>query len=545
MEILGDLRILHLLCLGGVYVLYKLLHQLFLWPYLLSPHRKIPGPPLRDPFLGVFPEIMHAEAGILQRQWVKQYGPVVRAVGPFGVERIIFMKPEALHRILISDWLEYPRPDFMRNILGVVAGYGLLTVTGNEHKQMRKVMNPAFSIPNLMAQTDMYYDSIESLVDILSSATNAQQDPSQGKEFLMYEWMSKVTLDIICETAFGYKTNSLRDPHNELAEAYEHLIGLQSGPNIARFIGLMSIPGAPFLFRSQWAYDHRHWFFKSSLLAPAATTIESMYRIKSISQRILTERLSEAQSSAVNLEHDMQAKKDIMSLLVRARLAGDQANKGSGVKGYRMSDGAVMDQVLTFLGAGHETTASGLAWTLWLLANDPQSQRKLRAEVTPLLDANPRPSYRELKDLQWLDCVVLESLRLMPPVPMTLRKAAKTGTIDGVSVSKGTILYIPIRVVNTWKEIWGDDAEEFNPARWHSLPNTYHPTYSMLSFIAGPHACIGKTMAIIEMKSVLALLVANFEFEPSFPGQIVKPTAAVTMKPADSMPLRVKLVDRM
>jgi hypothetical protein len=126
--------------------------------------------------------------------------------------------------------------------------------------------------------------------------------------------------------------------------------------------------------------------------------------------------------------------------------------------------------------------------------------------------------------------------------------AGKTDYIDGVLVPKGTIFYIPIRVVNTWKEIWGEDAEEcvylylitanhshslfanrFNPSRWFNLPPKYSSTTSVLSFLAGPHACIGKTMAIMEMKAVIAALIAKFEFTPAYAGQTIKPTAAVTM----------------
>ncbi|EGO03799.1 hypothetical protein SERLA73DRAFT_69628 [Serpula lacrymans var. lacrymans S7.3] len=513
------------------YICYRALYRIVLWPCLLSPLRHLPGPPTGNPLIGQWRAIVHKEAGIPQREWVKKYGPVVSAVGPIGVERLIFTKPEALHRILVSGWLECPRPSFLKNILGLVAGYGLLTVTGNEHKQMRKAMNPAFSIPNLMAQTDMYYDSIESLIDILRSEVNAERDPAKGKEILMYDWMSKVTLDIICETAFGYKPDSLHNPHNELAEAYENLIDLQSGPNIARFILLVIIPGFPYLLASQWGYNHRHWFEKIPILRPAAILMDSMHRIKTISRQMLAEKTADLAVAA----SDTEAKRDIMSLLVRARTA----DKG---EGYQMSDTAMMDQVLTFLGAGHETTASGLAWTLWLLANDTAAQDKLRHEVSAILANNPRPDYRTLKDLQWLDCVVMESLRVLPPVPMTVRKAAENQSIDGTFVPKGTLLYIPIRVVNTWKEIWGEDAEEFRPERWLNLPKEYNSTFSLLSFIAGPHACIGKTMAIMEMKAILAGIIAKFAFEPAYVGQVAKPTAAITMKPADGMPLRVRCV---
>jgi hypothetical protein len=91
------------------YGAYLIIHQIFLWPYFLSPLRDIPGPPLGNPILGQSPTIIKSETGIPQREWVKKYGPVVRVVGPIGIERMIFMKPEALHQILVKDWLECPR----------------------------------------------------------------------------------------------------------------------------------------------------------------------------------------------------------------------------------------------------------------------------------------------------------------------------------------------------------------------------------------------------------------------------------------------------
>ncbi|KAF8887027.1 cytochrome P450 [Gymnopilus junonius] len=484
----------------------RVFYNVYLYPRFRSPLRHLPGPPLGHPVYGQFLNIINGEAGIPQREWVKQFGPIVRVVGPIGIERLMFLKPEALQKVLINDWVEYPRPAFMRKILSSVTGNGLLTVTGNEHKQMRKAMNPAFSLPNLMAQSDMYYGPIEALSNILRTEIDAEKEPNNGKVLLMYEWLGKVTLDIICETAFGYQSDSLHNPRNELAEAYERLTSLQTGPNMARFIAVISVPGASKLVESEWAYNHRHWFEKFEHTRHLSSLLESMHRIRNVSAAMLREKMRD---SIVPIS-DSETKRDIMSILVRARKADLDSKAG----GYAMSDEAMMDQVLTFLGAGHETTASGLAWTLWLLAKDLKSQQKLREEVTPLVG---------LRD---------ESLRLMPPVPMTFREAGKTDYIDGVL----------IRVINTWKELWGEDAEEFNPARWLNLPPEYNSVFSSLSFLAGPHGCIGKTMAIVEMKAVLSALIANFEFEPAYAGQVPQPTAAVTMKPLDNMPLRVRRV---
>src|SRR6188768_4488010 len=90
-------------------ILGYLLYRLVLYPRFFSPLRHIPGPPLGHPITGQFGAILRGEAGIPQREWVKQYGPVVRVVGPVGIERLIFMTPEAIHKILVSDWVEYPR----------------------------------------------------------------------------------------------------------------------------------------------------------------------------------------------------------------------------------------------------------------------------------------------------------------------------------------------------------------------------------------------------------------------------------------------------
>lgn len=120
---------LHLLCSGGRrgrcvlndlstgstfdihlgFVVCRVIYTWFIWPLLLSPLRALPGPPLGHPILGQIPAVIKSEAGILHREWVKKYGPVVRVVGPIGMERVIFLKPEALQQILVKDWLEYPR----------------------------------------------------------------------------------------------------------------------------------------------------------------------------------------------------------------------------------------------------------------------------------------------------------------------------------------------------------------------------------------------------------------------------------------------------
>ena len=154
--------------------------------------------------------------------------------------------------------------------------------------------------------------------------------------------MSKVTLDIICLTAFGYDTDCLHNPENELAAAYHALINLQSGANLARFIAVVSVPGIIPLLRSEWLYRHRTHLGKWSLFAPLETVLDSMHRIKAVSRGMLEEKIREAR--ALEGDSEMKGKKDVMSLLVQARMR--EAKGAGGEGGYRMSDEMMMEQVV-------------------------------------------------------------------------------------------------------------------------------------------------------------------------------------------------------
>jgi cytochrome P450 len=127
-----------------------------------------------------------------------------------------------------------------------------------------------------------------------------------------------------------------------------------SGPNLAKFIVLVNIPGVVAAMKTDLAFNTRKWWGLFKVLKPAEILVTSMRTIKDVSAGMLKEKIAEAETVGTNA---FAAKRDIMSILVRAR----QAEKGK-ADGYAMSDQAMMNQVLTFLGAGHETTATGLSW---------------------------------------------------------------------------------------------------------------------------------------------------------------------------------------
>lgn len=168
-------------------------------------------------------------------------------------------------------------------------------------------------------------------------------------------------------------------------------------------------------------------------------------------------------------------------------------------------------------------------------------QEKLREELQEALQetcsATSPPSFESIEGLHYLNNTVKEVLRFFPPVPMTLRTAIVSATIDGTYVPAGTQLFICTISTNKNPEIWGPTAEQFDPDRWDALPST-HNNYGMETFLHGSRGCIGQRFAIIEMKCLLASILMAFKVEKVGSGEI-EVQGGITQRPKGG--LRVKL----
>ncbi|KAL0959633.1 hypothetical protein HGRIS_011335 [Hohenbuehelia grisea] len=195
---------------------------------------------------------------------------------------------------------------------------------------------------------------------------------------------------------------------------------------------------------------------------------------------------------------------------------------------------------------GHETTAGSLNFTLFELARRPQIQARLREEI---LSHGRDLSYDDLQKLEYLDAVVKEGLRLYPASPMTERVALEDDAIplskpvrgmDGrmirhLRVHKGQVFHIPFTTMHTNPQVWGPDADIFNPSRWlekggvpppNELP---HGWSGLVTFCDGPRNCIGWRLAVFEFKVILASLIRSIEFHDTL--AVVQQKIAPTLQP--------------
>jgi len=230
--------------------------------------------------------------------------------------------------------------------------------------------------------------------------------------------------------------------------------------------------------------------------------------------------------------------------------------------------------------AGSDTSSLSVTWTLLLLAQHPSIQTRLRQELSTVASVESLQDltveevdslYNKIADLPYLHNVVRESLRFIPPVHSSLRVAMQDDVVPtsypvkmpngdfyeglrSVEVRKGTFVHVPIEAFNLDKEIWGEDAWEFNPDRWDNLPEAVGLQPGLLSniltFSAGPRSCIGMRFSMIEIKTFMYLLVMNFSFHETdvkiFKANVVltRPYVAGKFKEGSQCPLKIVPLNR-
>jgi cytochrome P450 len=204
--------------------------------------------------------------------------------------------------------------------------------------------------------------------------------------------------------------------------------------------------------------------------------------------------------------------------------------------GRGMSDAEVVNNLLTFIAAGHETTAVALTWTLWLLAKDQASQQRVYDEVVTVVGAGPFAA-AHVDRLVFCRQVISEAMRLYPAAPGAGRLPNQPMVLSGAPVSAQTRVHIPIFALHRNTRLW-ESPNAFDPDRFAADKVKARSRYAFLPFGGGPRVCIGASFATIEAAVILAVLVRVFRFLP-VAGHKPKPVARVTLRPAGGMPLLV------
>lgn len=491
-----------------LYAAYRLSRHLYAyWHRTRSPLRALPGPradaSMSSWVFGHTSALVSGEDMDTLDAWAGEHGDTFVIRGGFGKNMLITADTRAVAHVLSNSYV-FQRPETERRGLRSFLGEGLLWAEGDQHKNQRRIMSPAFGHAQIRGMTPIFLEAAARMCDIWA---NKCMEAGGTARLDAMEWLSKAALDIIGRAGFDYQIGSLNETgwKSELAEAFEQLLRTDTSTN--DFTRNMINNHFPIL----------RTYFPDGRTRRVANSKQKMYNIG--------RKMIEDKKAAILAEGDKSTvgPMDLLTLLLRANLASDVDPS------QRLSDDEVLAQIPTFLFAGHETTSNTATWAVYSLANNPAMQDRLRAEAQAI--GTDAPTLEMLNALPYLDQVVRETLRLHIFVPFSTREALKDDviplgravrgqggeTITQIQIKEGDEVTVPIWLVNRSKAIWGPDADKFRPERWESIPEAAAGipgvTPGHLSFIGGPRACIGHRFAVAELKALLFYIVRRFEFK--------------------------------
>lgn len=222
------------------------------------------------------------------------------------------------------------------------------------------------------------------------------------------------------------------------------------------------------------------------------------------------------------IEERRRAGRDTGDLLSMLLLTRDEET------GEGMSDKQLRDEVMTIFLAGHETTASVLAWTWYLLSAHPEVEGRLHDELSQVLDGRP-PTFEDLPHLKYTRMVIEESIRLYPPAWSVGRTAIADDEIGGYRIPANSQVTLSPYVTHRHRAFW-ENPERFDPERFTPERVAERPRYAYFPFGGGPRQCIGNEFAMMEAQLILAMVAKTYRLR-QIPGHPVEPEPVITLRP--------------
>lgn len=412
-------------------------------------------------------------------------------VGPsFLGPRAMAHDPVAVRRVLLDNAGNYRKDDLQLRILSPGLGAGLLTADADLWRMQRRALAPMFSPREVSGfAAPMQRVAAAGVERLLRRRDGAVTD--------IGECMARITLEVLEETLFsqglGHEPSAFHRAVTRYIDTYGRVdpLDLIGAPDFVPRIG-------------RWLGRDAVAFFAEAvdgIVAPRRAMIAE----------------------------GREPPRDVLTLLLAARDPDT---------GCALSDASIGANIVTFITAGHETTANALTWTLYLLSQAPDWREKAEAEADLAFDSG-RPA--ALDACPVLRAVLDETMRLYPPVALLSREAIADDTILGQRIPAGTIVLIAPYVLHRHRALW-ENPDAFDPSRFLGERRERIDRFAYIPFGAGPRVCIGMAFALQEAVIVLANLLRAFRFE-LVDGLAVEPRQRVTLRPGAPLKMHVKRRD--
>ncbi|XP_061400141.1 cytochrome P450 4d8-like [Musca vetustissima] len=404
-------------------------------------------------------------------------------------------------------------------LYGVLHGWlgnGLLTSDGRKWHTRRRIITPTFHFKILEEFLEIFDQQSDVLVKCLSEKADG------CTAFDVYPFVCAATLDIIAETAMGTKVMAQTGGTKQYTRAVEEMTRMMAW----RFLR--------FHLHNDIVFSIFHPFKKLQMM-------KNLRIMHEFTDKVIKERrdtLEASMKSASKKSTDDQENHDIGT---KKRMALLDVLLQSSIEGEPLSNEDIREEVDTFMFEGHDTTATALSCTLYLLARHPEVQEKLLDEIHNVFGKdNLKPfSLMSLNELKYMECVIKESLRLFPPVPIIAREIKEDFRYKHSKLGEGVIPAGTELVIGIYKmsrdAFTFENPTQFTPER-HMKP--LGKSFDYLPFSAGPRNCIGQKFAMYEMKVTLAHIIREYELLPL--GEDIKVFLGIVLRSKTGMQLGLR-----
>ena len=420
--------------------------------------------------------------------WTKAHFEKPIVMGGLSIGRVALVSdPAAIRRVLMDNSQNYHKDWLQRRVLSAGLSNGLLTAEGQQWRMQRRALAPLFARRTVLSFSVAMIDAAAALVERLKLRDGQIEDIAVEA--------TRLTLDVLERTMFS---DGLGRSPEEIRLAMKHYFEAIGRLDPFDVLGLPN--WVPRL--SRWKLRPMLRLFESAIDAIVSTR---------------RRRIAEDPDSVP---------RDILTLLLEAR----DPETGEG-----LSEVEVRANILTFIAAGHETTANSITWSLFLLSQSPEWRRRVQAEADRELDGDVEGLAERLVETR---AVIDEANRLYPPIAAISRAALAPDELAGEPIRRGTMVVIAPYVLHRHRALWAD-PDAFDPNRFLDGARERIDRFAYLPFGVGPRICIGATFALQEASIVVATVMRHFTLELA-PGHAVWPVHRVTVRPSGGLPMIVR-----
>ncbi|CAH1228390.1 CYP4F22 [Branchiostoma lanceolatum] len=417
-------------------------------------------------------------------------------LGPF-ITLLACSHPETIKPILSN---KTQKPEWFYRFFRPWLGDGLLVSEGRKWQRNRRLLTPAFHSDILKHYVKLFSESTDVLLEKWMSR-------GPGASVELFDDVGLMTLDNILKCSLGYNSSCQTN-----GKSAPYILAVN---DLARLIDE----------RTEYPLHHIDFFYYY-ISTSGRRFREACKIVHSFSEQVITERKEKLKKKGVTFSSSRNGKcLDLVDILLQAK---DEDGTGLSVSEIR-------DEVNTFLFGGHHTTASGISWTLFYLAQNKDYQDKCRKEVEGVLQGRAEMTWHDIGKLPFVTMCIKESMRCVPPIPQTVRSLKQDLTFaDGKWLPKGISTVADYNGLHRNTEIWPNPTV-YDPYRFSPENSENRHPHAFLPFSAGPRNCIGQNFAMNEMKVSLALILQRFHLELHGSKPPAVPCERITLQAKDGI----------